>query len=77
MRNRRISNEKLKQMRSYLPHGSNSIIAKKTGLTQEYVSKVLHGVYSNYSVINEALNIALEEKTKSDALNTLLDGSFK
>jgi hypothetical protein len=77
MRNRRINSDKLKMMRCYLPQGSNKIIASKTGLTPIYVSKVLHGVHSNMTVIEEALKIAVEEKTKSEALNTVLDSTFK
>jgi len=77
MKNRKISNEKLKEMRNYLPQGSNKIIADKTGLTPIYISKVLHGVHLNLNVIEEAIKIAVEEKNKTEALNTMLDSTFK
>lgn len=77
MKTKRVNPEKLKQMRNYLPQGANIIIAKKTGMTPVYVSKVLHGIHLNINVIEEAIKIALEEKNKSEALNTMLDSSFK
>ena len=73
MKNRRISNDKLKVIRNYLPHGSNKIIAKQTGFTSIYVSKVLHGVYLNAQIIEEALKIATEEKTLTESLNIKLN----
>jgi predicted metallopeptidase len=73
MRYRRISTDKLKQIRNYLPQGSNKIISKKTGYTPIYISKVLHGVNFNSLVIEEALKIALVEKTKAVELNEIFD----
>jgi hypothetical protein len=77
MKNRRVSNDKLKVIRNYLPQGSNKIIAGITGLTPIYVSKVLHGVHLNLNVIEEAVKIALEEKSKAETLNTILEDAFK
>lgn len=73
MRNRWITKEWLKSIRQCLPHGSNNIIAEKTGLTPIYISKVLNGVYYNFSVIEEAVNIALKEKAIRDSLTSKLD----
>jgi hypothetical protein len=68
MKSRRLSNDKLKVIRNYLPQGSNNIIAKITGLSPVQVSKVLHGVHLNPQVIEEALKIAIEDKALSEAL---------
>jgi hypothetical protein len=76
MRNLRITDAKLKEMRNFLPQGSTKLIAIKTGLTPIYVSKVLHGVHLNLNVINEAIKIALEEKNETDELNQTLENSF-
>lgn len=73
MRNRRISTDKLKAIRNYLPQGSNKIISEKTGLTPIYVSKVLNGVHQNIPVIEEALKLALEEKAIRDTFDSKLD----
>lgn len=72
MKRCRVSNEKLKTMRNYLPQGANKIIANKTGLTPIYISKVLHGVHVNIPVIEEAVKIALEEKVLRDTLDLIL-----
>jgi hypothetical protein len=77
MRDKRISTDKLKQIRNYLPQGSNKIIAEKTGLSSTFVSKVLHGIHLNVKVIEEAIKIAVDEKTKTEALNAILDSTFK
>jgi hypothetical protein len=73
MRNRKISYEKLKLMRNYLPQGSNIIISDITGFTLAYISKVLHVAHQNVQVIEEATKIALEERTRIGSLNANLD----
>jgi hypothetical protein len=77
MRNKRISTDILQLLRNYLLQGSNKIIAEMTGLTPIYISKVLHGIHLNVKVIEEAIKIAVEEKTKTEALNAILDSTFK
>jgi hypothetical protein len=73
----KISNNKLKMMRDYLPQGSNKIIADITGFSPVYISKVLHGVHLNIQVIEEAIKIATDVKTKTETLTRILDNSFK
>lgn len=77
MKSRKINLDQLKVMRNHLPQGSNRIIAGKTGLTPVYISKVLHGVHLNIDVIEEALKLALEVKSKTDTINEKLDSAFK
>ena len=77
MKNRKISLDKLKAIRDHLPQGSNRIIADKTGLSPVYISKVLNGVHLNVAVIEEALKIAVEEKSSLDIINEKLDNAFK
>lgn len=63
-----LSTKDLSTLRKNLPHGGIKRISETTKLDQSTVSKVLKGVFNNDTVIECALEIIEETKSKSESL---------
>ena len=62
--------DKLSTLNGSLPYGSRKIIAKRTGKTLRYVSRVLNGFYaSDMKVIRAAIDYYIEYKAEQEKLN--------
>lgn len=60
-----ISKTKLRKLRESLPISAVSTIAKRRKITPQYVRMVLRGESFRVDVIEDAIEIAAEEKKKS------------
>lgn len=58
----------IEELNAALPHGSRRVIAEITGLSHEYVSKVLHGKAFNLAVIEAALQMAQSHDPMSESV---------
>jgi len=65
--------DKLKQIRSKLPFGTNKKIHQMTGLSRTLVSRVLNGKANNIKIIEAAYTIIEKENNKDAALKARHD----
>lgn len=65
-RNSLLSLDLLNDIRSNLPHGSLTILAKKHGFTRQYVSLVFKGAVYNKVIIDDAIDMALNERKRRE-----------
>ena len=79
MKTEQFSEEKLRKLRHGLPHGAQTAIARKRGITPQDVYKILHGLRvvpekCNYlDVLNDALQMYEQENSKLAEINQAIE----
>jgi predicted DNA-binding protein YlxM (UPF0122 family) len=63
-----LTEQELIELKSYLPRGSYTKIAKNAGVSRETVKQVLCGNWYNADVYVETLKIAEQEKKRRNTL---------